>query len=43
MAGIIINNLIKEDTMASQRSPLDSNVIAELQRVALSSHSCDSD
>jgi hypothetical protein len=24
MAGIIINNLIKEETVASQRSPLDS-------------------
>jgi hypothetical protein len=43
MAGIIINNLIKEETVASQRSPLDSTVIAALQRAASSSHSCDSD
>jgi hypothetical protein len=31
MAGIIINNLIKEETVASQRSPLDSTIFAELQ------------
>ncbi len=43
MAGIIINNLIKEKTVASQRSPLDSTIFAELQRAASSSHSCDSD
>jgi hypothetical protein len=43
MAGIIINNLIKEETMASQRSPLNSIVFAELQRATSSSHSCDSD
>ncbi len=43
MAGIIINNLIKEETVASQRSPLDSTIFAELQRAASSSHSCDSD
>jgi hypothetical protein len=43
MAGIIINNLIKEETVASQRSPLDSTVFAELQRTASSSHSCNSD
>jgi hypothetical protein len=30
MAGIIINNLIKDETVASQRSPLDSTVFAEL-------------
>jgi hypothetical protein len=42
MAGIIINNLIKEDTVASQHSPLDSIVFAELQRAASSSHSCNS-
>jgi hypothetical protein len=30
MAGIIINNLIKEETVASQRSPLDSTIYAEL-------------
>jgi hypothetical protein len=31
MPGIIINNLIKEETVASQRSPLDSAIFAELQ------------
>jgi hypothetical protein len=30
MAGIIINNLIKEVNVASQRSPLDSTIFAEL-------------
>jgi hypothetical protein len=43
MAGIIINNLIKEKTVTSQLSPLDSTVFAELQRATSSSHSCDSD
>jgi hypothetical protein len=43
MAGIIINNLTKEETVASQRSPLDSTIFAELQQAASSSHSCDSD
>jgi hypothetical protein len=43
MAGITINNLIKEETVASQRSPLDSTIFAELQRGASSSHSCGSD
>jgi hypothetical protein len=43
MAGIIINNLIKEETVASQCSTLDSTVFAELQCAASSSHSCDSD
>jgi hypothetical protein len=37
MAGIIINNLIKEETVASQHSPLDSTVFSELQRAASSS------
>jgi hypothetical protein len=43
MPGIIINNLIKEETVASQRSPLDSTIFAELQRAASLSHSHDSD
>ncbi len=43
MAGIIINNLIKEETVASQCSLLDSTVFAELQHATSSSHSCDSD
>jgi hypothetical protein len=40
MAGIIINNLSKEETVASQRSPLDSTFFAELQGASSSSHSC---
>jgi hypothetical protein len=43
MPGIIINNLIKEEAMASQRSPLDSTIFAELQQAASLSHSHDSD
>ncbi len=43
MAGIIINNLIKEETVASQHSHLDIAIFAELQRAASSSHSCNSD
>jgi hypothetical protein len=43
MPGIIINNLIKEETVASQRSPLDSTIFTELQRAASLSHSHDSD
>ncbi len=43
MPGIIINNLIKEETVASQHSPLDSTIFAELQQAASSSHSWDSD
>ncbi len=43
MPSIIINNLIKEETVASQRSPLDSTIFPELQRAASLSHSHDSD
>jgi hypothetical protein len=43
MPGIIINNHIKEETMASQRSPLDSTIFTELQQAASSSHSHNSD
>ncbi len=43
MAGIIINNLIRKETVASLRSPLDSTVFAKLQRTTSSSHSCNSD
>jgi hypothetical protein len=43
MAGIIISNLIKVETVASQRSPLNSTIFAELQQAASSSHSCNSD
>jgi hypothetical protein len=30
MAGILINNLVKEEDIARQRSPLDSNIFIEL-------------
>jgi hypothetical protein len=30
MAGILIINLVKEEDIARQRSPLDSNIFAEL-------------
>jgi hypothetical protein len=30
MAGILINNLVKEEDIAIQRSPLDSNIFAKL-------------
>ncbi len=30
MAGILINNLIKEEDIARQRSPLDSNIYAKM-------------
>jgi hypothetical protein len=43
MPGTIINNLIKEETVASHCSPLDSAIFAELQQAASSSHSHDSD
>ncbi len=44
MPGIIINNLIKEETVArSQHTLLDSTIFAELQQAASSSHSHDSD
>ncbi len=43
MPGIIINNLIKEETVASQCSPLDSTIFMELQRAASLSHSHNSD
>ena len=39
MPGIIINNLIKEETMANHCSPLDSTIFAELQQAASLSHS----
>ena len=43
MPGIIINNLIKEETVASQRSPLDSTIFTELQQASSFSHSHNSD
>ncbi len=41
MAGILINNLIKEEDIARQRSPLDSNIYAELLRRSNASRSPD--
>jgi hypothetical protein len=32
MVGILINNLVKEEDIARQRSPLDSNIFAKLLR-----------
>jgi hypothetical protein len=32
MAGILINNLVKEEDIARQHSPLDSNIFTELLR-----------
>jgi hypothetical protein len=43
MPGIIINDLIKEETVVSQRSSLDSTIFVELQQAASLSHSQDSD
>ncbi len=38
MAGILINNLIKNEDIARQRSPLDSNIFAKLLRKSNVSH-----
>jgi hypothetical protein len=43
MAGILINNLIKEEDIARQRSPLDSNIYAEMLRRSNASLSLDSE
>ena len=43
MPGIIINNLITQENVASQRAPLDDEIFAEIARAAKSSHSLDSD
>jgi len=43
MAGILINNLIKEEDIAKQRSPLDSNIYAEMLRRSNTSLSLDSE
>jgi hypothetical protein len=40
--GILINNLVKEEDIARQRSPLDSAIFAELLRKLNVSHSLDS-
>jgi len=41
MAGILISNLIKEEDIARQRSPLDSNIYAEMLRRSNASLSLD--
>ena len=43
MPGIIINNLITQENVASQRAPLDDEIFAEIARAAKASHSLDSD
>jgi hypothetical protein len=43
MAGILINNLIKEEDIARQRSPLDSKMYAEMLRRSNVSLSLDSE
>jgi hypothetical protein len=43
MAGILINNLVKEEEIARQRSPLDSNIFAELLQKLNLSHLPDSE
>ncbi len=43
MPGIVINNLIKQEDVASQRAPLDNAIFAETNRAAKASHSRDSD
>jgi hypothetical protein len=43
MAGILINNLIKEEDIARQRSPLDSKIYAEMLRRSNVSRSPDSE
>ena len=43
MPGIVINNLVQQETIASQRAPLDNAIFAEVKRAAKSSHSNDSD
>jgi hypothetical protein len=42
-SGIIIKNLKREEDIASQRSPLDSTIYAEIQRVSSKSKSEDSE
>jgi hypothetical protein len=43
MTGILINNLVKEEDIARQRSPLDSNIFANLLRKSNVSCSPDSE
>jgi hypothetical protein len=41
MAGVIINNIVKEENIANQRAPLDSTIFAEIQQPACKSNNPD--
>jgi hypothetical protein len=43
MAGVIINNIIKEEKIAKQRAPLDSTIFARIQQSAPKSNNLDPD
>ncbi len=43
MAGVIINNITKEENIAKQRAPLDSSIFAKIQQSAQKSNNSDSD
>jgi hypothetical protein len=43
MAGVIINNIIKEENIAKQRAPLDSTIFAKIQQLACKSDNSNSD
>ena len=43
MVGTLINNLIKEENIATQRSPLDNAIFALIQQAACTSNNPDSD
>ena len=43
MAGILINNLIEEENIATQRSPLNNAIFSQIQQAACISNNPDSD
>ncbi len=43
MAGVIINNIIKEENIAKQCAPLDSTIFAKIQQLARKPNNLDSD
>jgi hypothetical protein len=43
MAGVIINNIIKEEKISKQRAPLDSTIFTKIQQLAHKSNNPDSD
>ncbi len=43
MAGVIINNIIKEENIAKQCAPINSTIFAEIQQMAQKSNISDSD